>query len=287
MNAETTPRYEEMMKQFPLLYRQRKLPMTQTCMCWGIECGEGWYAPLLDLSQSLEAINVVVGRKWGFRIEAEQVKQKWGTLRFYWAVHPVAPWWRNAISYPFRWLCKNAYNLSAKGAELAVGKFLFNMFFGIGNFLQWASPRSKQRNAVIHGVDRLVSALVTKCEEECFNTCEECGRVIGKPYSPRCSTLGWVSFLCDKCAEKTDSYYTFDDEEGNFSKYEEESKKRLKEMRGKVFRKGEDVTAEYNKKVEERNKQKLKDEKEAEKKAKEKPKSSAPRKKTTKKAKKA
>ena len=279
--------YDEMMKEFPLLYRQRKLPMTDTCMCWGIDCGEGWYQPLRELSQNLEAINVTVGKKFGFRIEAEQVKQKYGTLRFYWAIRPVAPWWRNAISYPFRWLSKNAYSLDAKGAELVVGRFLYNMFFKIAQFLQWAGPKRKQRDIIIQSVDHLVFALVSKCDGECFNVCEDCGREIGRTYSPRYATLGWVSYLCDKCAEKTEGYYTVEDGEGNFCEYEDKAKKRLKAMRGKIFRKGKDVTAEYHKMCEERNKKRYEEEKKAEKKAKNKPNSATPRKKATKRAKKA
>ena len=279
--------YDEMMKEFPLLYRQRKLPMTETCMCWGIDCGEGWYQPIHELSQNLEAINVTVGKKFGFRIEAEQVKQKYGTLRFYWAIRPVAPWWRNAISYPFRWLSKNAYSLDAKGAELVVGRFLYNMFFKIAQFLQWAGPKRKQRDIIIQSVDHLVSALVSKCDGECFNVCEDCGREIGRTYSPRYATLGWVSYLCDKCAEKTEGYYTVEDGEGNFCEYEDKAKKRLKAMRGKIFRKGKDVTAEYHKMCEERNKKHYEEEKKAEKKAKNKPNSATPRKKATKRTKKA
>lgn len=280
-------KYEEMMKEFPLLYRQRKLPMTETCMCWGIDCGIGWYEPLYRLSQSLEAINLDIGKRWGFRIEAEQVKQKYGTLRFYWAIRPVAPWWRNAISYPFRWLSKNAYSLSATGAELKVGRFLYHMFFNIAQFLQWAGPKCKQREIVIHSVDNLVSALVSKCDGECFDVCEDCGRGIGMSYSPRYATLGWVSYLCDKCAEKTEGYYTVEDGEGNFCEYQSEAKKRLKAMRGKIFRKGKDVTAEYHKMCEARNKQRYEEEKKAEKKADNKPNSATPRKKATKRAKKA
>ena len=280
-------KYEEMMKEFPLLYRQRKLPMTETCMCWGIDCGAGWYEPIRRLSQSLEAINIDVGKRWGFRIEAEQVKQKYGTLRFYWAIRPVAPWWRNAVSYPFRWLSKNAYSLDAKGAELVVGRFLYNMFFRIANFLQWAGPKRKQRDIIIQSVDHLVSSLVSKCDGECFDVCEDCGREIGRTYSPRYATLGWVSYLCDKCAEKTEGYYTVEDGEGNFCEYEDKAKKRLKAMRGKIFRKGKDVTAEYTKKCEEKNKRRYEEEKKAEKKAKNKPNSATPRKKATKRAKKA
>lgn len=280
-------KYEEMMKEFPILYRQRKLPMTQTCMCWGIECGVGWYEPILGLSTALEAINVDLGKRWGFRIEAEQVKQKYGTLRFYWSVRPVAPWWRTILSCPFGWLSKNSCGLDATGAELKVGRFLYNVFFNIEHFLRWAGPRSKQRETVIHAVGGVVRCLVSKCEGACFNLCEDCGCPIGRPDSPRYATLGWVSYLCEGCAEKTEGYYTVVGGEGNSCEYGDRTDERLMAMRGKIFRKGKDVTAEYTKEREARNKQRYEEEKKAEKEAKNKPNSAVPRKKTVKKAKKA
>ena len=78
-----------------------------------------------------------------------------------------------------------------------------------------------------------------------------------------------------------------EDGEGNFCEYEDKAKKRLNAMRGKIFRKGKDVTAEYTKKCEARNKQRYEEEKKAEKKAKNKPNSATPRKKAIKRAKKA
>jgi len=61
--------------------------MNQTCMCWGIEPGDGWYNIIdtlcgqiqwhiehnLDKDEDPEAVNV----------EATQVKEKFGGLRFY------------------------------------------------------------------------------------------------------------------------------------------------------------------------------------------------------------
>lgn len=58
----------------PKLYAQRNMPMSQTCMCWGFP-GDGWFGLLLEASLALEALNL--------RIEAVQVKEKFGTLRFY------------------------------------------------------------------------------------------------------------------------------------------------------------------------------------------------------------
>lgn len=64
---------------FPRLYQQRDSPLTQTCMCWGFECGDGWFDLLKKLSERLEEISTLKG----LDIQAVQVKEKYGTLRFY------------------------------------------------------------------------------------------------------------------------------------------------------------------------------------------------------------
>jgi|1_EtaG_2_1085319.scaffolds.fasta_scaffold00068_48 hypothetical protein len=72
---------------YPKIFQQKDLSMQETCMCWGITCGDGWYNILdtlcsqiqhhleynLTKEQDLEIINV----------EAVQVKEKYGGLRFY------------------------------------------------------------------------------------------------------------------------------------------------------------------------------------------------------------
>src|SRR3990167_3567611 len=58
---------------FPKLYRQRGLSMRETCMCWGFSVGDGWEPLIRRLSEKLEPLGV----------EASQVKEKYGGLRFY------------------------------------------------------------------------------------------------------------------------------------------------------------------------------------------------------------
>ena len=69
---------KKLCEDYPSLYRQRNLPMDQTCMCWGFP-GDGWYKLIDGLSRKLTeyaAANKIT-------IEASQVKEKFGTLRFY------------------------------------------------------------------------------------------------------------------------------------------------------------------------------------------------------------
>lgn len=39
---------------YPKLFRNRHLPMTQTCMCWGFECGDGWYNIINTLCMEIQ-----------------------------------------------------------------------------------------------------------------------------------------------------------------------------------------------------------------------------------------
>ena len=46
-------------------------------------CGPGWDDPLEKLSYKLEALNVQLYDRWKVKVVAAQVKEKFGTLRFY------------------------------------------------------------------------------------------------------------------------------------------------------------------------------------------------------------
>lgn len=78
---------DKLVSSFPLLYADRKASMSVTCMCWGFECGDGWFDVLWKLSSELEPLIV----EWieqhpedaDAHPRASQVKEKFGTLRFY------------------------------------------------------------------------------------------------------------------------------------------------------------------------------------------------------------
>ncbi len=72
---------------FPLLYADRNKPMRETCMCWGFEHGDGWFSIIWDLSEKLERMIAALDPAdfpEGYGLpRASQVKEKYGTLRFY------------------------------------------------------------------------------------------------------------------------------------------------------------------------------------------------------------
>ncbi len=70
---------EKLCKKFPKIFAQRSLPMNETAMCWGFECGDGWYTLINNLCRDIQKHC----DEKGFQTEATQVKEKYGGLRFY------------------------------------------------------------------------------------------------------------------------------------------------------------------------------------------------------------
>ena len=93
---------EKLTRKYPRIFAQRHLPPSQTAMCWGFDVGDGWYN-LIDtlcsvIQDHLDWENCEgkyeAARKhrppeadggWqrAHQLEAAQVKEKFGGLRFY------------------------------------------------------------------------------------------------------------------------------------------------------------------------------------------------------------
>lgn len=71
---------KQLLEKYPKIFRQKDLPLTQTAMCWLFECGDGWYKILDMLCLQLQWD---VDKNGYPQIEATQVKEKYGGLRFY------------------------------------------------------------------------------------------------------------------------------------------------------------------------------------------------------------
>lgn len=74
---------QQLLQKCPNLYADMYGDMRQTCMTWGIECGSGWYDLIFKLSEQLEALIVKMPEEQRKECKAEQVKEKFGCLRFY------------------------------------------------------------------------------------------------------------------------------------------------------------------------------------------------------------
>ena len=255
----------------PILFKDAHRPMSETCMCWGLECGDGWLYPLSDGCAQLEGLNSIFYKMFRVRVQADQVKEKFGTLRFYTTVCIDPPrivcWYEHLIEKLFDILCSKDYKFKTvvdqeawketltevytdkeKFDKEAAENRACNVFYtkdAAGKMLKltmfehcqkthqepqqhkllfWVSKHkwktmgimrrilclnpSKVQCAAAALLDMLQRKIIQEVEHECFNTCERCGRRIGSSYSPRCETVGWTTYICTDCADKTkENYY--------------------------------------------------------------------------------
>lgn len=74
---------ELLVKRYPAIFQNRFGDMRETAMCWGFDCGDGWF----DLIDSL-CMQITHHLKYNAESDTppfvcDQVKEKYGTLRFY------------------------------------------------------------------------------------------------------------------------------------------------------------------------------------------------------------
>jgi hypothetical protein len=78
---------EKLYTDYPEIFKQKDLDMTQTAMCWGISCGDGWYTLIDELCGNIknhvDNFNRNKPEEDHMVCEAVQVKEKFGGLCFY------------------------------------------------------------------------------------------------------------------------------------------------------------------------------------------------------------
>lgn len=170
---------EQLFNIAPVLYAGRHQPISKNLMKFGFECGDGWFRPLEELSYDLEAVNFMMRPK-GISVKATQVKEKFGTLRFYYEIITVLPWWKrlvNSIMY------------------IVWARFTRNTNCFIGE--------TREQYVLSEAVRNHVDRAIARCEDQCAQRCENCGIQFGEwNKDDKVVTKGYIQILCKKCAEK-------------------------------------------------------------------------------------
>ena len=157
--------WDGFMDKYPILFQDSKKPMTETCMCWGIECPIGWFHILEQLCTVLEFYNMEFVKNHGIAVIAAQVKEKFGTLRFYYDVRPVD---ENGI-------------VKYEPDELPTDK-------------------DRQRMIAMDYLEMLADNIIREADNMTEKTCADCG--IPLDDENFVETKGWISYICKECDEK-------------------------------------------------------------------------------------
>lgn len=79
----------DLCKKYPSIFKYRNDSIMDTCMAWGFECGDGWFDLLDTLCGKIQRYvdwkskDFSQEEKESLQVIASQVKEKFGTLRFY------------------------------------------------------------------------------------------------------------------------------------------------------------------------------------------------------------
>ena len=77
-------------EKYPKIFKNRDGSVMETCMAWGFECDDGWFDVIDILCHEIQnhvdwkSKNITEEEeKESLQVVADQVKEKYGTLRFY------------------------------------------------------------------------------------------------------------------------------------------------------------------------------------------------------------
>lgn len=72
---------EKLVNDYPKIFADRFKSCQETCMCWGFECDDGWFSLINSLCNCIQ--HYLNQKSEIEQVVATQVKEKYGTLRFY------------------------------------------------------------------------------------------------------------------------------------------------------------------------------------------------------------
>jgi hypothetical protein len=84
---------------------------------------------------------------------------------------------------------------------------LYNWFNKLIFKIEGLFQKSSKDDVVYDIIYSKVQDLILDYERRSQNICEQCGFEVGKKYSKKCVTSGWITILCEQCAKKSNREY--------------------------------------------------------------------------------
>ncbi len=72
-----------LVEKYPIIFKDRYGDIKNTAMCWGFDCGSGWFFLIDNLCNSIKSYIDCNSHRNIPPVVATQLKEKYGTLRFY------------------------------------------------------------------------------------------------------------------------------------------------------------------------------------------------------------
>ena len=184
---------EVLCAKYPKLFRDRHAPMTTTCMCWGFECGDGWYNIIDALCSNIQ-----------HHIDWKR-KQRLIALRFNRALQKAIDG-DNGVALEKYYSANGKYSLSARQQENIDEEIKGKKFRKVPNKVEQVivSQVKEKFGTLRFYVDRdndEIHAMINMAESMSARTCEVCG-------SPgKSNSRGWIKTLCETHRNEKEKQY--------------------------------------------------------------------------------
>jgi len=186
-------------EKYPKMMVNRTKPMMETCMCWGFECGDGWFNILDQLMGNIQ-----------HHIDWKEKQRKWAIDYNYMAAQCKA-----GNFDLFEEENKNLTNEEYKNERL--GEIIAGDFREVPHAIpQVTLDQVKEKFGTLRfyytGGDDIIDGMVRMAESMTGVTCEECGN----PGEQRGG--GWIHTYCTPCELARDLARQKANEEYEFKK---------------------------------------------------------------------
>ncbi len=170
---------EALCAKYPQIFKDRNAPMTQTAMCWGFECGDGWY----------NIIDVLCGL---LTSEYRQAKDRYDRTKEYYDNGGKYPW-VGGKEITVEEIEEKRLAMEEAEKTIPVASQVKEKFGGLRFY--------------VHGATEKHWNYITFAESMSYHTCEVCGKP-GEYY-----TDGWHTVLCDEHAKEQgrEKVYEYED----------------------------------------------------------------------------
>ena len=173
---------ELLCKKYPKMMVNRLKPMMETCMCWGFECGDGWYNILDVLCGNIQH-HVDQKRKDRARVLKFNRALKRALagdtrplqMHFTFGNKTEPDEW--AIDYSNRAIAQAEYKEVPPRMPYITASQVKEKFGGLRFYT--------------NGYTDVIGAMISMAESMSYRTCEVCGN------PGRSNNYGWISTLCD------------------------------------------------------------------------------------------
>lgn len=212
---------EKLVAKYPDIFRDTDKPHTVSLMCFGISVGDGWYQLLDTMCEKLTAIQT----KTGIVTKATQVKEKFGTLRFYYlrdqAKHTTfianRRVWLNNLQLRWLQVMDRIDDLLGDHQPRWVHRFiyfflhpnwlLFDVYYRYSLVHYKMNTKGIYKRFPMHKWSKRIRAIVDQAEVESGSVCETCGKPGRTDYSK-----AFIATACDECAAKRTTAQTTEEE---------------------------------------------------------------------------